>query len=163
MVMTNGMTVAIGADHGGFDLKDVLTAALKERGVKVDDVGCYDSTSTDYPDFAGEVAKRVSEGQSQQGVLICRKIQYKGTVCPEGCAGLGVEECAASGDDDVPVVLGALGDGLSFEVAEGFFADFFEYFAEGFSLAVDFFDGFVGIGDGEFDDFGEGSPDGGFP
>lgn len=41
--------IAIGSDHGGFDLKEAVIAHLKEKGYEVKDVGCYDKSSCDYP------------------------------------------------------------------------------------------------------------------
>jgi glycine hydroxymethyltransferase len=66
------MNIAIGADHGGFELKAKLAAWLKGRGVTVEDVGCYSSDAVDYPDYARTVAVMVSEGLVDQGILICR-------------------------------------------------------------------------------------------
>jgi glycine hydroxymethyltransferase len=64
--------MAIGADHGGFELKETLKALLKKRGVHVEDVGCYSRDAVDYPDFARTVAVMVSEDLADQGILICR-------------------------------------------------------------------------------------------
>jgi glycine hydroxymethyltransferase len=66
------MKIAIGADHGGFDLKAHLIGLLQERGISVEDVGCYSSAAVDYPDYARTVAVMVSEGLADQGMLICR-------------------------------------------------------------------------------------------
>ena len=66
-----GLRVAIGSDHGGFELKERLKPALAARGVIIEDVGCYDRESVDYPDFAAEVARRVSEGAADQGIVVC--------------------------------------------------------------------------------------------
>lgn len=66
------MKIAIGADHGGFELKETLATELKKRGVVVEDVGCYSQQAVDYPDYARAVAVMVSEGLVNQGILICR-------------------------------------------------------------------------------------------
>lgn len=65
------MNIAIGSDHGGYDLKEILKPLLEERGVNVIDVGCSGKTSVDYPDFAGPVGEMVSEGKVDRGVVIC--------------------------------------------------------------------------------------------
>jgi glycine hydroxymethyltransferase len=66
------MRIAIGADHGGFELKKMLKDLLKQRGCQVEDVGSYSREAVDYPDYARTVAIMVSEGLADQGVLICR-------------------------------------------------------------------------------------------
>jgi len=66
------MKIAIGADHGGFELKETLKAALKQHGITIEDVGCYSQEAVDYPDYARAVAVMVSEGLVDQGILICR-------------------------------------------------------------------------------------------
>jgi len=66
------MRIAIGADHGGFELKNELAGQLKQAGHEVVDVGAhaYDA-SDDYPDFARLIAETVASGRAQRGVLIC--------------------------------------------------------------------------------------------
>jgi glycine hydroxymethyltransferase len=66
------MRMAIGADHGGFELKEALKKVMKKQGIVVEDVGCDSSAAVDYPDYARMVAEMVSEGLVDQGVLICR-------------------------------------------------------------------------------------------
>lgn len=66
------MKIAIGADHGGYELKETLKAELKKKGIAFEDVGCYSQESVDYPDYARAVAVMVSEGIVDQGILICR-------------------------------------------------------------------------------------------
>jgi len=66
------MKIAMGADHGGFELKEGLKKTLNQRGVLVEDVGCYSPAAVDYPDYARRVAVMVSEGLVNQGILICR-------------------------------------------------------------------------------------------
>jgi ribose 5-phosphate isomerase B len=63
--------IAIGADHGGADVKDTLVAALRERGEDVVDMGTSGKESVDYPDFARAVAERVSRGEADRGILLC--------------------------------------------------------------------------------------------
>jgi len=65
------VTIVIGADHGGVDLKGALAGALRERGDVVVDVGTTGHESVDYPDFARAVAERVARGEADRGVLLC--------------------------------------------------------------------------------------------
>jgi ribose 5-phosphate isomerase B len=62
--------VAIGADHGGYDLKEILKAYLTELGFEVRDAGTYNKHPVDYPDYAHEVAKLVSIGKAWRGIMI---------------------------------------------------------------------------------------------
>lgn len=63
--------VAIGSDHGGFDLKELVIAHLKDKGVEVKDMGCYDKSSCDYPVYGKAVAKEVAGGTCEKGIVIC--------------------------------------------------------------------------------------------
>jgi ribose 5-phosphate isomerase B len=65
------MNIAIGADHRGFALKNSLAKWLESRGHNVVDIGTEDPTSTDYPDYAFQVAELVSNGNAELGILIC--------------------------------------------------------------------------------------------
>ena len=65
------MEIAVGADHAGFALKEAVKQELVRLGHQVQDVGTNSSESVDYPDYAFEVARRVSAGQAQRGVLVC--------------------------------------------------------------------------------------------
>ena len=65
------MKVAIGSDHGGFDLKESVIKHLNECGVEVKDVGCYSKDSCDYPVFGHAVAKAVADGECENGIVIC--------------------------------------------------------------------------------------------
>lgn len=62
--------IAIGADHGGYELKVVLKTHLQELGYEVSDCGTDSKASVDYPDFAFAVAKLVSQGNAWRGVII---------------------------------------------------------------------------------------------
>ncbi len=63
-------TVALGADHGGFELKEKLKAYLQEMGYAVLDCGTSSSDAVDYPDFAYAVAKSVADGRAARGIMI---------------------------------------------------------------------------------------------
>ena len=65
------MKIAIGSDHGGFDMKEAVIAHLKETGHEVTDLGCYDKNSCDYPQYGKAVAKAVADGTCQRGIVIC--------------------------------------------------------------------------------------------
>src|SRR3989441_3388366 len=65
------VTLALGADHAGYELKESLKQHLQERGVKVVDFGTSSTPSTDYPDFAQVVAHNVAEQKANLGVLVC--------------------------------------------------------------------------------------------
>jgi ribose 5-phosphate isomerase B len=62
--------VALGADHGGFELKEDLKAYLKELGYRIQDVGTYSTQPVDYPDFALAVAQAVASGQAWRGIMV---------------------------------------------------------------------------------------------
>ena len=62
--------VAIGADHGGFELKEILKKDLVEGGYELIDVGTTSKEAVDYPDYAHEVARLVASGKAWRGVMI---------------------------------------------------------------------------------------------
>ncbi len=65
------MKIAIGCDHGGINLKPVLTAHLEKKGVEYKDFGCFDKQSVDYNDYAILVANAVANKECDLGILIC--------------------------------------------------------------------------------------------
>jgi ribose 5-phosphate isomerase B len=64
-------TVAVAADHAGFELKNLLKAAIAGRGLEVLDLGTHDAGSVDYPDMAASLAMALGDGRAQRGVLVC--------------------------------------------------------------------------------------------
>jgi ribose 5-phosphate isomerase B len=62
--------VALGADHGGFALKQALKADLIEQGYQVIDCGAYGAEAVDYPDFAHAVASLVGDGRAWRGIIV---------------------------------------------------------------------------------------------
>ena len=65
------MTIAVGSDHAGFELKEILKEHLKERGIEVLDSGTFSDESCDYPDYAKKVAENILEKKAQLGLLVC--------------------------------------------------------------------------------------------
>ncbi len=65
------MRIAIGSDHAGYQLKEVIKARLVASGAEVDDLGTTSEASVDYPDYAAAVARRVASGASDRGILVC--------------------------------------------------------------------------------------------
>lgn len=65
------MKISMGCDHGGFALKEDIKAFLTEQGHEVEDCGCYNTDSCDYPDFGEAAARAVSEGKCERGIVIC--------------------------------------------------------------------------------------------
>jgi RpiB/LacA/LacB family sugar-phosphate isomerase len=63
--------IAIGADHAGFELKQLLSADLARWGHAVEDLGTHSTAPCDYPDFAAAVARAVVEGRAERGVVLC--------------------------------------------------------------------------------------------
>src|SRR5208283_683110 len=63
---------ALGADHGGYELKEALKQHLRQRGLSITDFGAKSKEpADDYPDFARPVAQAVAAGQAELGLLIC--------------------------------------------------------------------------------------------
>ncbi len=65
------MKIAIGCDHGAFDLKLTIIEHLKELGHEVVDVGCFEKKSCDYPEIGRAVANKVSAGECDRGMVMC--------------------------------------------------------------------------------------------
>jgi ribose 5-phosphate isomerase B len=65
------MKIAIGSDHAGFEVKNIIKSFLAELGHEVKDFGCESSDSCDYPDYAYPLAREVAAGNFDFGILIC--------------------------------------------------------------------------------------------
>ena len=65
------MKISIGCDHGGYDLKENLKAYLTGKGYEIEDKGCMDKSSCDYPVYGKAVALDVAEGRADKGIVIC--------------------------------------------------------------------------------------------
>ncbi len=65
------MKLAIGCDHGGFELKKEVLEHLAARGFEVTDVGCDSPASCDYPEYSKKVTDLILSGEADLGILIC--------------------------------------------------------------------------------------------
>lgn len=63
--------LALGCDHGGYELMQEVKAHLEKRGFEYKDFGCYSNDSVDYPEYGKKVAHAVAEGECELGILIC--------------------------------------------------------------------------------------------
>lgn len=65
------MNIALGCDHGAYDLKEEIKLLLAELGHDVTDVGCHSLESVNYPDYANAVCEKIIDGSCDRGILIC--------------------------------------------------------------------------------------------
>ena len=65
------MRVALGSDHGGYELKEVILKHLEAQGLKVQDLGTYSSDSVDYPKYGFAVGNAIVKGEADLGIVIC--------------------------------------------------------------------------------------------
>lgn len=65
------MKIALGSDHGGYDLKLAVAELLGEQGHEIVDCGCFSRDSVDYPDIAEVACKKIENGFADRGILIC--------------------------------------------------------------------------------------------
>lgn len=65
------MKIGLGADHGGFELKEAIKGLLEEEGISVVDYGTHDTASVDYPDYGQAVARGILSGEADRGILCC--------------------------------------------------------------------------------------------
>ncbi len=63
--------IALGADHGGFLIKEAIRNYLEEKGIEYKDFGTYDENSVDYPEKAKNVATFIKDGNAKLGILCC--------------------------------------------------------------------------------------------
>ena len=65
------MKIALGCDHGGFELKQIIKKLLDEKGIAYEDFGCNSLESCDYPEFGAAAARAVASGACDKGIVIC--------------------------------------------------------------------------------------------
>lgn len=71
MLEDGAVKVVLGADHGGYELKDVVRDYLEQEKYEVIDVGTYSADSVDYPDYAIKVGQTILDGKADLGIMIC--------------------------------------------------------------------------------------------
>ena len=69
--MQGHMIVALGSDHGGYDLKQTVIGYLKEKEIEYRDFGCESRESCDYPEYGRAAAEAVAKGECDFGIVIC--------------------------------------------------------------------------------------------
>ncbi|QIB27678.1 ribose 5-phosphate isomerase B [Caloranaerobacter azorensis] len=65
------MKIALGSDHGGYELKEHIKKFLEEKNIEYVDYGTYTTESVDYPDFGHKVAKAIKQGECDRGIVCC--------------------------------------------------------------------------------------------
>lgn len=65
------MRVVIGSDHAGWSLKNAVIEHVRALGHEVVDVGSFDENPVDFPDIAREVARKVTSGEAERGIMVC--------------------------------------------------------------------------------------------
>jgi RpiB/LacA/LacB family sugar-phosphate isomerase len=65
------LKVAVGFDHAGFPLKDVVIESVKAAGYEVIDVGTFSADPVDFPDFTKAVGEKIQSGEAGRGILVC--------------------------------------------------------------------------------------------
>lgn len=104
------MIIGLGADHGGFKLKEEIKKFLDEKEIEYKDYGCFSEERTDYPIYAEKVAKAIQNKECNSGILICKSgagmtvaaNKFKGIRCA-----MAIDEDMArnsKADDDINVL-----------------------------------------------------------
>ena len=65
------MKIALGSDHGGYELKEYIKTVIEKMGHEYVDFGCHNLDSCDYPDFGAAAAKAVAAGECEKGIVVC--------------------------------------------------------------------------------------------
>ena len=129
------MKIAIGCDHGGYELKLAVKKHLEEKGYEVVDYGCHSTESVDYPVYGEKVGRAVAGGECELGVLICgtgigislaanRVHGIRAAVCSESYSA----ELTRRHNDANMIAFGArvVGEGTAYAILDAFFGAQFE-------------------------------------
>ena len=121
--------IAIGSDHGGFELKKEIMAHLDARGLEYKDFGTYSDASCDYPVYGKAVANAVASGECERGIIICgtgigisitaNKVHgIRAALCGDCFSA----EATRQHNDDNVLALGArvIGPGLALKIVDTF-------------------------------------------
>lgn len=121
--------IALGSDHGGYDLKIKIKKYLEEKGYECKDYGCYDKSSCDYPEFGKAAAVAVANGECEKGIVVCTTgigisiaaNKVKGIRCAL-CTDAYLAKMTRLHNDANVLALGGgyLGDNLAYEIVDTF-------------------------------------------
>ena len=121
--------IALGSDHGGYDLKEKVKKYLEDKGYECKDFGCYEKESCDYPDFGRAAAEAVASGECEKGVVICTTgigisiaaNKVKGIRCAL-CSNAYLAKMTRLHNDANMLAMGQgiVGDNLAFEIVDTF-------------------------------------------
>lgn len=127
--------LAIGSDHGGFELKKAVMKHLAERGVEFRDYGAFSAESCDYPDFGEAVGRAVASGECERGIVICgtgigisiAANKVRGVRCALCGDCYSAQMCREHNDANV-LALGArvLGEGLALKIVDTYLDSSFQ-------------------------------------
>ncbi len=87
------MRVALGADHGGYELKEVILKHLEAQGLEVQDLGTYSADAVDYPKYGSAVGNAIVKGEADVGIAICGTGQGI-AICANKIAGIRAAVCS---------------------------------------------------------------------
>ncbi len=126
------MRIAVASDHGGFQLKARLVEQLKTLGHDVRDLGTNDASSCDYPDYAHAVARGLTTGEWERGILVCgtgvgmsMSANRHGGVRAVNCSDVYTAKLARSHNDANVLCIGerVVGEGLAWEIVSAFITE----------------------------------------
>lgn len=121
--------IALGSDHGGFDLKQEVIKYLEEKQIAYKDFGCENKSSCDYPDFGRAAAEAVADGTCEKGIVICTTgigismvaNKVKGVRCALCSEPLSAKMTRLHNDANVLAMGGAMiGTNMALEIVETF-------------------------------------------
>ncbi len=121
--------IAIGSDHGGYDLRIQVMKHLEERGIEYIDMGCPDKSSCDYPVYGKKVAEAVQSGKFEKGIVICTTgigisitaNKFKGIRCALCSDSVSAELTRLHNDANVLAIgAGIVGQNLAMKIVDTF-------------------------------------------
>ncbi len=127
--------LAIGSDHGGYELRQIIMKHLAERGIEYRDFGTFSAESCDYPDYGEAVGRAVASGECERGIVVCgtgigisiAANKVRGIRCAL-CGDCYSAEMARAHNNANMLALGArvLGEGLALKIVDTFLDTGFE-------------------------------------
>ena len=127
--------LAIGSDHGGYELRQIIMKHLAERGIEYRDFGTFSAESCDYPDYGEAVGRAVASGECERGIVVCgtgigisiAANKVRGVRCAL-CGDCDSAEMARAHNHANMLALGArvLGEGLALKIVDTFLDTGFE-------------------------------------